>query len=153
MQGITAEVFPAWAVPFALGLSRRADSDTLTAGIIGRVAVCRFAVGKILCDASSARGTDGSQDGLMLPVPGHSALGTGPGEQVLRAPRCTQSRRQILAQWHFACTDAMISDRPVLKSCCDSTDSTGDDLMGLGRSLEHHADCCLMGCSVTLTIQ
>lgn len=30
MQGITAEVFPAWAVPFALGLSRRADSDTLT---------------------------------------------------------------------------------------------------------------------------
>lgn len=40
MQGITAEVFPAWAVPFALGLSRRADSDTLVvlpyAGLSGK---------------------------------------------------------------------------------------------------------------------
>lgn len=55
MQGITAEVFPVRAVPFALGLSRRADSDTLPAGLIGRVAACRSEWEKISCNASCPR--------------------------------------------------------------------------------------------------
>lgn len=57
-----------------LGLSRRADSDTLTAGLIGRVAVCRFLVGKISCNRVLPTALRWSQDGLLVPAAGRSVL-------------------------------------------------------------------------------
>lgn len=137
MQGITAEVFPARAVPFALGLSRRADSDTLAAGPIGRVAVCRFEWEweKISCNASLPaalterlpRRSGGS---------GARTVGLGergPGNWCSELSGRTRPSASASAQWHLGCTDAMTSVRPVLRSCCDSTDSTGADLMRVGK--------------------
>lgn len=161
MQGITAEVSPARAVPFALGLSRRADSDTLAAGPIGRVAVCRFEWEweKISCNASLP-------SALAERLPRRSGgsgartvgLGErGPGNWCSELSGRTQPSASASAQWHLGCTDAMISVRTVLRSCCDSTDSTGADLMSVGKctsidvSTGHYADCSL-GCFVTRTI-
>lgn len=67
--------------------------------------------------------------------------GRGPGNWCSELLDAHNLGVKLSAQWHLASTGAMTSARPVLKSCCDSTDSTGADLrMGSERSTEHCAD-------------